>query len=241
MGIRLWERQLFSTAQARINYLQEFIDGDCASAVYLAGPDRVHLLGVTRQLVGEAWCNAGHFRYCGSIGPLVVSAATHDLLVRIGEVLTSAAGLCGLFGIDFILRDGVPWPVEVNPRYTASVEVLEYATGLCTMEWHARTFVGDAASVAKATTSTLSHKVGKAILFARQRIAIPREGLWSASIGAPVDKMPAFADIPHVGQVIEKGRPILTIFARAADEHQCLMQLRNTAAELTDLLHGESQ
>jgi len=26
-----------------------------------------------------------------------------------------------------ILRDGVPWPVEINPRYTASVEVLEYA------------------------------------------------------------------------------------------------------------------
>ena len=40
-----------------------------------------------------------------------------------------AFGLVGLFGVDLILRDGEPWPVEVNPRYTASVEVLELALG----------------------------------------------------------------------------------------------------------------
>ena len=43
-------------------------------------------------------------------------------LQRLGEVLASASGLMGWFGIDYVLRDGEPWPVEVNPRYTASVE-----------------------------------------------------------------------------------------------------------------------
>ena len=41
----------------------------------------------------------------------------------------SAFGLAGWFGVDFILRDGIPWPVEINPRYTASVEIHELASG----------------------------------------------------------------------------------------------------------------
>ena len=41
----------------------------------------------------------------------------------------SALELRGVFGVDFILHDGSPCVVEVNPRYPASVEVLEHATG----------------------------------------------------------------------------------------------------------------
>ena len=60
--------------------------------------------------------------------------------------------VAGLFGIDFVLHEGEPWLIEINPRYTASIEILEYATGLKTLEVHRSVFEGKDAlcSVAKA-------------------------------------------------------------------------------------------
>ena len=55
---------------------------------------------------------------------------------RSGQVLASAFALVGLFGVDYILHDDEPWPVEVNPRYTASVEVLELALGRSLLAEH---------------------------------------------------------------------------------------------------------
>jgi hypothetical protein len=43
-----------------------------------------------------------------------------------------------LFGIDGILDGERFWPVEVDPRYSASVKVLEYASGLKAMLWRGR-------------------------------------------------------------------------------------------------------
>src|SRR5207249_313535 len=57
------------TSRRRV-YLQEFIDGEPFSAVFLADSGGCRLLGVTRQLVGEPWLHATPFRYGGSIGPL---------------------------------------------------------------------------------------------------------------------------------------------------------------------------
>ena len=52
------------------------------------------------------------------------------VLDKLGTVLAQAFRLVGLFGVDGVLDAERFWPVEVNPRYTASVEVLEGATGL---------------------------------------------------------------------------------------------------------------
>ena len=45
------------------------------------------------------------------------------------DAVTRDFGLVGLNGIDFIARAGVPWPIEVNPRYSASMELLERRCG----------------------------------------------------------------------------------------------------------------
>ena len=45
-------------------------------------------------------------------------------------------------------------------------------------------------------------------------------------------EMPEFADIPHPGDRIEARRPILSFFARANSEMDCLAQLQAIAADL---------
>ena len=138
--IHFWTAADAADRPSLLVYLQEFIEGESQAAIYCGDGKRADLLGVTRQLVGEDWLHAGPFRYCGSVGPLRPDAARRQALEKIGAALARRCGLRGLFGVDGVVRDGAFLPVEVNPRYTASVEVLEYAGGLSAMAWHRAAF-----------------------------------------------------------------------------------------------------
>jgi uncharacterized protein len=215
-GIRLWEGMPIS----RSCYLQQFIDGDAASVVF-AGREMV---GMTRQLVGEAWLAAPPFRYCGSVGPV----EPMKNVAALGEVLADRLGLRGLYGVDGIVREGEFWPVELNPRYTASVEVLERATGVRALALYSAILGGGSLVLphfAPGFGAEGNGIVGKAILYARKGVTFPPDGPWSH---APND----FADLPHPYSVIDSGHPILTLFASDADA------LRRRAAEVEALLYA---
>jgi predicted ATP-grasp superfamily ATP-dependent carboligase len=134
--------------------------------------------------------------------------------------------------VDCVLQDGVPYPVEINPRYTASVEVLEYATGLAALPLHRRVF--DPKAVVPKAAPVSKGFVGKAILFAQAPLIFPSDGPWlpTLQIRSPIEELPAFADIPSAGERIEAGRPILTFFASADSPAGCLDSLRQTARTL---------
>jgi predicted ATP-grasp superfamily ATP-dependent carboligase len=215
-------------------YLQQYVEGDARAAIFVNDGRLVRLLGMTRQLVGESWLHAARFRYCGSVGPLPLSLDLERAFLRVGSALAVGCPLRGLFGVDCILRDGVPWPVEVNPRYTASVEVLEYATGVAALDLHRRVFDPTAPAVVRHPPVGQPPYVGKAILFARKSLTFPADGPWLASLAAsgPVEELPAFADIPQEGEFIKASHPILTFFARAGSVADCLDTLRQIAGDL---------
>ncbi len=107
------------------------------SALLIAdGESCVHLLGVTRQLIGVP---AAPFAYQGTVAPWPVSNIARERIAAVGAALNGMPGLLGLFGVDFVMGDDdVPWPVEINPRYTAAVEALELATGCSLLDLHRR-------------------------------------------------------------------------------------------------------
>jgi uncharacterized protein len=194
------------------------------------------LLGVTRQLIGMDWLHARPFHYCGSIGPLVPSHHLNKSLDHIGQVL-GGAGLRGLFGVDFILRDDDAWPVEVNPRYTASVEILEYASGLRALGHHAHA-CDPSVPRPDLPPAAFAASVGKAILFAPTQVIMPRHGPWTSALSADLNDMPTFADIPSAGQLISRGRPVLTLFASGESITDCEKNLRQKAVYVVQILFG---
>jgi predicted ATP-grasp superfamily ATP-dependent carboligase len=222
----------FNIDHAQETYFQEFIEGEPCAAVYASDGRCCNLLGMTRQIVGAPWLHAGPFQYCGSVGPIVLQETARNILTRAGASLAFGCHLYGLFGVDCILRDGVPLPVEVNPRYTASVEVLEYGAGMQALALHRAVFEPDAPP-AKPQAIQVG-VVGKGILFARAPLVFPDDGPWSETLRSPspIEEMPDFADIPHAGDHIDARRPILTFFTRAATEAACLEQLKGIAADL---------
>jgi predicted ATP-grasp superfamily ATP-dependent carboligase len=217
-------------------FWQEYIEGEACAAVYVAAEGRATLLGVTRQLVGEPWLHAAPFHYCGSIAR-TPAPRLRDALERLGNVLAAGCGLRGIFGIDFILQGETPWPVEINPRYTASVEVVEHAQGIAALALHRQAF-DPSITVAGACRQECLPHVGKAILFASTSVRFPREGPWLASLlpQPSPQEPPAFADIPAADEVIQAGRPICTLFAVADSEAACHRLLQQKAAGLDDIL-----
>lgn len=221
-------------------YYQQHINGEPCSLVYAGDGKRAWCLGLTRQLVGADWLHARPFQYCGSVGPLDPTVIRRPTPEQLGLAVIAGCGLRGLFGVDGVLRDGTFWPVEINPRYPASVEVLEYATGLRALAWHRRPFAGEKNPLPPAPTAPLAGHVGKAILFARADLTFPADGPWRDVLRspAPVTELPAFADIPPAGATILAGHPLLTLFARGVSVAACEAELRRIAADLDRLLFG---
>ena len=242
-GIREWTPGTARAGRRGGWFLQRRIRGTPVSAVFIASRVSCRLVEVTRQLVGEAELHAIPFAYCGSIGPLRLPDTLNQQIDRIGRVLAVECGLRGLFGVDCIVERETVWPIEVNPRYTASVEVLEFATREPLLGMHrsaCRTFLEpDAASPLEAE---LHHRfsevradsrdvVAKAILFADREVTNP-----SLTQGEPrgvsPQSLPDIADIPSADAHITAGDPICTVFAAGSTVMEALNRLFERVREV---------
>lgn len=138
---------------------QEYVEGVPASIVFLADGRRAALLGLSRQLSGNHAAEvfgATGFRYAGTLYPLCspdiaprVDAkappphpSLEDRAAVVATAVTAAFALRGVNGMDLVLRDDELFVLELNPRYPASAELIERATGLSIFEAHAEACLG---------------------------------------------------------------------------------------------------
>jgi uncharacterized protein len=202
-------------------YLQQRIAGTPGSIVFAADGEDVTPLGLTRQLVGEPAFGAWGFRYCGSLlAGRRAALFTHEAelyrrAVELARWLTRTFGLQGLNGIDFIASDGVPFPIEVNPRYSASMELIERAGRSSLFRTHVDACAGRLGDAPTDAQDVL----GKAVVFARHDVVVDDATRWRLDL----------ADIPHPGERIAAGRPICTVFARARTAQACRAALAAAA------------
>ena len=212
-------------------YFQRRVTGVPASAVFVAGAgvvDGVKLLGTTRQLVGESWLNAPEFSYCGSVLPIALEEAALEQLRAAGQTIAASFDLRGLFGVDFLVDGDAAVFLEVNPRYTASVETLERALDLSAIRLHLDACEGRRVELPAAADPLSS---AKAILWARdeRRFSYPDDTTLNTLAGLGVE----LADVPREGELISAGSPVLTVLRdapRGSDPEQGLRD----AVELLD-------
>jgi predicted ATP-grasp superfamily ATP-dependent carboligase len=206
-------------------YLQEHLDGLPCAAAFVADGRNAHLLGVSEQLIGRKEFGAGGFRYCGSIIGRVETGrvAWRDLIDRVEQIVGAIARefhLVGVNGMDFVLRNGVPYPLEVNPRYTASMELVERACGISIFDAHLTACQGTLPAFDLVPRSGTGF-FGKAILFATDVLVFHHPQRWFER-GA--------RDLPCEGDRIGAGRPICTVFSRGSSREECYDGLVEAAA-----------
>ena len=227
--IAVWSGQPLPTNERF--YFQEQRLGTPMSVLFMGRPDSAELIGVCEQLIGPAFGAPTEFGYAGSIGPVAVGDRTRELLQRLGDTLTREAQLRGLFGIDYIFADDVPWLVELNPRYTASVEVLEQAFGRALLAEHA-TACGHRAVTVRERPAP-SHIIGKQIVYATRDMTAPLLDQLFEADGRALES-PLIADIPASGSRIANGWPICTVFAEENSLGECRVELASRCRAVLD-------
>lgn len=227
---------------------QRYVRGRAWSAAFACGPRAARLYGTSRQLNGRGWCGARGFAWCGAVDrPLdALSVSLADRLDRLGSALVEHAGLVGLVGVDFVLDSaGRCHVIEVNPRPTASTELVERATGESVVTTHLAA-CGRAAAAEAPGAGPPPHPARwtKAVVFAERAIAwddglstalARRAAPWTAADQG----WPALADLPTPDTVIAAGRPALTVFAAAGTEAGALRLLRGRVATVRDMLRRQ--
>jgi predicted ATP-grasp superfamily ATP-dependent carboligase len=219
---------------------QRRVSGVSASAVFVADGKHAALLGLSEQLIGQPWTDVGPFQYAGSIGPLAGDAipsanALIDEVGRIGNVLAATFRLTGLFGVDGVVDGEHFWPVEVNPRYTASCEIVERLTDINVIAAHAAACERGELPVVN-DLRPKNRAAGKLIVFAT-RDCVYRETAvtWVRQCNANV-ALPCIADIPGVGTRFFAGQPIATVIAEGETSAEVRQRLIRLADELRSRL-----
>ena len=227
-GIVRWSRGM---RVPRTSIVQERVRGVPGSIVFVANGTHAVPLALTRQLAGDPAFGAHGFAYCGSI----LEPHHPSLLARAMELargVTREFGLRGVCGVDFIARDAVPYAIEVNPRPTASMELVERATGSSIWLAHAAGCTG----AVLAPVPLAAHAEGKAVLYARRTVVLGDTTRWLAD--------PDVRDVPAPGERITRGSPICTIFARERTSARCYAALVRRArirfAEVEGRMHRRS-
>ena len=216
-GVRRW---IPGSPVPRGCYLQEFVEGTPGSVVFVAAGGRSVPLGMSRQLIGEAAFGTDGFRYCGNIlaGAGDPQFTGDEALMNAASALADSAahacGLVGVNGIDFIARDGLAHAIEINPRWCASMELVERAYGLSVFAAHAAACTqGTLPRFDFARARLGAAAIGKAIVFARRDVVVGDSRAWLGDEDV--------RDVPHPGEAIAAGRPVCTVFAQARDAGGC--------------------
>ncbi|HEX5107529.1 MAG TPA: ATP-grasp domain-containing protein [Vicinamibacterales bacterium] len=212
----------------RRSYVQRRVHGSPGSVVFVAARGRAVPLGVSRQIVGDPAFGASGYRYCGSIlAP--PGESDDDRLTVVSSAITLAGavadefGLVGVNGVDFVEQHGEPVALEVNPRWSASMELAERAFGRPLFAVHADACVtGELPALPVAQSA--SPVLGKAIVFARTGSIVGDTEAWLED--------PDVRDVPRRGERIAAGHPVCTVLAAAATAAECHDALAARAARV---------
>ena len=193
-------------------FFQQRITGTSCAAIFVRTGASTQLVGVTRQYLGQG---GNRFAYRGSLGPWPLARLVEQEIADLGQVIGTEFKLIGVFGIDLVIDKERIWLIEVNPRYTASVEVLEIALGRSIMAEHLSACSPSTHTINKSIRSTSCQFASKALLIAHK----------AGRLTKPIELCPDIADVPPVGTCFEPGHPILTVYGAGETLSACLHHL----------------
>jgi predicted ATP-grasp superfamily ATP-dependent carboligase len=237
-GITFWDGQPLDET----HMLQTWVRGRHASAAFVANGERCVVVGITEQLIGCRELGARGFAWCGNILPLAVPDENWTTLIkeieRVATILTQRFGLQGLNGVDLVVTDSEegrirPYLIEINPRYTASMELVELAYGINLFSFHLAALQGQLPRFN--LLDRLGHDLnywGKGIVYAHRSVVAPDTDGWRA-----LNRR----DVPFRGDRFDTGGPVCTVLACGVDRKACwnnlLQNVEAVRNEMLDPVH----
>ena len=214
--LRRWEE-----AWPDVPYVaQQLVDGIPSSVSCVADGRRARAVAVNRQLLrGEGESAHG---FAGSVTPF-----SHPLageMIAAAERIAAASGCVGSVGIDF-MAGGKPWAIEINPRFQATVDTVEMATGKSVFALHMNACRGSIPAERPKTRQVAVRR----ILFAERDMRLDADL-------APL--APRIADIPWPGTEFEEGHAVVSVYGCGKTETAAFEDLEQNTAAVRKLIGG---
>jgi hypothetical protein len=136
--IKNFELKLFNSSDWLI---QEYIEGIPISCTTISNGGNCEVISINRQIIGEKLVNPPkEFMYCGNIVPADLTKKDEKLISMMSKSLTLELELKGINGFDYVLKDHIPYLMEINPRIPGSIRASEESLNLNLLDLHIKSF-----------------------------------------------------------------------------------------------------
>lgn len=204
--------------------LQEYVSGKSLGISFLSSNHGTMILGVAESVphVPHVWSD---FIYRGSIAPVVMPNWLHESISNFASSVVLDTKWRGLWQADFLLAGNQLYLLEINPRWTASMELISYGYDLPLVSWSLGCVRPE-----KSEWNCMRSRVKKA---QKQRFSVFRKDVLYAIEDRSVTASEAkewweqrwfsrenekanlwYADIPQVHEKLIEGAPIHSLIER---------------------------
>ncbi|MFW5809331.1 MAG: ATP-grasp domain-containing protein [Halanaerobium sp.] len=203
-------------------YLQEYIKGESYSVQFAADGKKAKILSFCRQL--NAFNSKSSFKYGGNI-LVKPDNSTINKITKAANLLVENYSLKGINGFDYIQNDDGLYFLELNPRYTAAVELLIPIFGrelfaVYFKDQLKKDYLND-------YLNTELKASGKVIYYAEEKIKIKYElrrefkKIYNRALNNKFKNVEVkIKDIPTAGEVFNKKDPVFTLIIKSKNEDQ---------------------
>jgi len=222
-------KKYFKTVSGRYGevFVQEHIEGVDASSSILGNGNDCVVVSVNEQLIGVKRLGANTpFGYCGNIVPLKANEKMVNRIKDVSYALGRRLSLVGSNGFDFVLgKDDELYLMEVNPRFQATLECIQYTTGLNLVSEHIRACRGE---LPEKIPKPKGYAV-KMITFAKHLSKIP-----------DLSRLKDVFDITHPSIIVDKGEPICTVQVYESTRRNAIREAWKRVQTIYRLISRES-
>lgn len=217
--------ELSSMDRGDFVYVQEYIEGTDASASVLSDGAEAKCLSVNEQIVGrERLAVPRRFGYCGNVVPLDADPNLVSRIAEYSQKICREIGLLGSNGIDFVIDEGKPYLMEINPRFQGTMECVERVLGINLVKEHIRACRGEIGEFGNP-----NDWVVKLILYAHEDVFAP-----------DLTGFRGLVDIPRKGSIVEKGKPICTVLKSGGDRAETIEDSYRLADKVQKVCQNEA-
>lgn len=195
---------------------QEFAEGTpCSVSCIVSGGKAKAVAANLQYLRGGEGDRA--YGFAGAVSPLPGDRVGE--LYEEAERIAALSGCTGSIGIDFILGEDSLWAIEINPRFQATLDIIEMSTGFNIFKAHI-----------DACRGRLPESVPKAERCVARKIIFADRDMKVADDLAKF--YPSVADIPWKGTEIEEGGAIVSVYGQGNNIHEAGASLDKTIKEI---------
>jgi len=185
-------------------YYQQQVDGRSVSALFVANGRSARVLGFSEQWTAPR--ARSPWRYGGAVCPASISAKLGRQINAAVQAISRAFPIKGLASADFLVSDGEPLLLEINPRPGATLDIFDRGSkSLLRLHMAA---VRD--GMLPSWKLRFLDAMASSIVYAERGGPTPPDMKWPAWV----------ADRPKPLEWIDNDRPICTVLARAASAAQ---------------------